>query len=112
MINFKKIPLFTFLCCFLSLIPLLARRDYTCESEDEDRDKSLMIALASILVAGAIGVCFPLLGKTVSALGSENFFSLIIKTFAAGFIYVLPDATENLRTNCLNENPRGKFSVR
>ncbi|KAK8711862.1 hypothetical protein V6N13_147122 [Hibiscus sabdariffa] len=118
MINFRQIQLF--ICCFLSLTPLFVRGDCTCEPEDEDRDKSLalkykMIAFASILVAGAIGICFPLLGKTVDALRPEKNFFFIIKTFAAGvilstgFIHVLPDATENLTSPCLNENPWGKF---
>ncbi|KAE8676337.1 Zinc transporter 3 [Hibiscus syriacus] len=117
MIHLKS---FTFLCCFLTLIPSLVRGDCTCEPEDEDRDKSQalklkMAAIASILVAGAIGVCFPMLGKTVKALRPEKNIFFIIKSFAAGvilstgFIHVLPDATENLTSPCLNENPWGKF---
>ncbi|KAK8588578.1 hypothetical protein V6N12_023007 [Hibiscus sabdariffa] len=118
MINFRQIQLF--ICCFLSLIPLFVRGDCTCEPEDEDRDRSLalkykMIAFASILIAGAIGICFPLLGKIINALRPEKNFFFIIKTFAAGvilstgFIHVLPDATENLSFPCLNENPWEKF---
>ncbi|GMI77036.1 zinc transporter 1 precursor [Hibiscus trionum] len=74
-----------------------------------------MVAIASILVAGAIGVCFPLLGKIVNALRPEKNLFFIIKAFAAGvilstgFIHVLPDATENLTSPCLNENPWGNF---
>ncbi|GMI66238.1 zinc transporter 5 precursor [Hibiscus trionum] len=120
MINFKQTQLFTFLCCFLILIPSLVRGDCTCEPEDEDRDKSRalrykMAAIASILVAGVTGVCFPLLGKIFKALRPEKNLFFIIKAFAAGvilstgFIHVLPDATESLTSPCLNESPWGKF---
>ncbi|XP_022759087.1 zinc transporter 8-like [Durio zibethinus] len=120
MTNFKQTQLLTFLCCFLILLPSLVRGDCTCEPEDEDRNKPLalkykMAALVSILVAGAIGVCFPLLGKTIKALRPEKNVFFLIKAFAAGvilstgFIHVLPDATENLTSPCLNENPWGKF---
>ncbi|XP_022759090.1 zinc transporter 8-like [Durio zibethinus] len=120
MTNSKQTQLLTFLCCFLILLPSLVRGDCTCEPEDEDRNKSLalkykMAALVSILVAGAIGVCFPLLGKTIKALSPEKNVFFLIKAFAAGvilstgFIHVLPDATENLTSPCLNENPWGKF---
>ncbi|KAB2015955.1 hypothetical protein ES319_D08G062000v1 [Gossypium barbadense] len=74
-----------------------------------------MAAIVSILVAGAIGVCFPLLGKTIDALRPEKDIFFVIKAFAAGvilstgFIHVLPDATENLTSPCLNQNPWGKF---
>ncbi|XWS75743.1 hypothetical protein CRYUN_Cryun01aG0118200 [Craigia yunnanensis] len=109
-----------FFCCLLVLLPSLVRGECTCEPEDEDRNKSLalkykMAALASILVAGAIGVCFPLLGKIIKALRPEKNVFFMIKAFAAGvilstgFIHVLPDASESLTSPCLKENPWGKF---
>ncbi|KAL4354285.1 hypothetical protein GQ457_06G001370 [Hibiscus cannabinus] len=112
--------LLTFFCAFIILFPSLARGDCTCDPEDENRDKSQalkykMAAIASILVAGALGVCFPLLGKTIKALRPEKNLFFIIKAFAAGvilstgFIHVLPDATENLTSPSLNENLWGKF---
>ncbi|XVF31749.1 hypothetical protein REPUB_Repub17cG0018800 [Reevesia pubescens] len=121
MINFKQTDqLLPFLCCFLILLPSLVRGECTCEAEDEDRNKPLALkykigAIASILVAGAIGVCFPLLGKSIKALSPEKNIFFMIKAFAAGvilstgFIHVLPDATESLTSPCLNENPWGKF---
>ncbi|WRX08811.1 Zinc/iron permease - like 2 [Theobroma cacao] len=120
MINFKQTQLLTFLCFLLILLPSTARGECTCEPEDEDRNKPLalkykMAAIASILVAGAIGVCFPLLGKTINALRPEKNLFFTIKAFAAGvilstgFIHVLPDATESLTSPCLDENPWGKF---
>ncbi|KAK6259452.1 hypothetical protein SCA6_013926 [Theobroma cacao] len=118
--NFKQTQLWTLLCFLFILLPSIARGECTCEPEDEDRNKPLalkykMAAIALILVAGAIGVCFPLLGKTIKALRPENNLFFIIKAFAAGvilstgFIHVLPDATESLTSPCLNENPWGKF---
>ncbi|OMP03771.1 Zinc/iron permease [Corchorus olitorius] len=120
MINFKPTQLLIFLCCFLILLPSIVRGECTCEPEDEDRNKPLalkykLVAIASILVAGAIGVCFPLLGRKFEALRPEKNLFFIIKAFAAGvilstgFIHVLPDATESLTSPCLNENPWGKF---
>ncbi|MBA0701043.1 hypothetical protein Goari_000079 [Gossypium aridum] len=120
MIKFNQTQLLTFLCFFFILFSPLVRGDCTCEPEDEDRNKPLalkykMAAIVSILVAGAIGVCFPLLGKTIDALRPEKDIFFVIKAFAAGvilstgFIHVLPDATENLTSPCLNENPWGKF---
>ncbi|PPE02050.1 hypothetical protein GOBAR_DD00921 [Gossypium barbadense] len=120
MLKFNQAQLFTFLCFFFILFSPLVRGDCTCEPEDEDRNKPLalkykMAAIVSILVAGAIGVCFPLLGKTIDALRPEKDIFFVIKAFAAGvilstgFIHVLPDATENLTSPCLNENPWGKF---
>ncbi|MBA0715506.1 hypothetical protein Golax_014399, partial [Gossypium laxum] len=120
MINFKQPQFLTFFCCFLILIPSLVQGECTCEPEEEDRNKSLALkykiaAIASILVAGAIGVCFPLLGKVIEALRPDKNLFFLIKAFAAGvilstgFIHVLPDATENLTSPCLNEKPWGEF---
>ncbi|MBA0860664.1 hypothetical protein Goshw_019895 [Gossypium schwendimanii] len=120
MINFKQPQVLTFFCCFLILIPSLVQGKCTREPEEEDRNKSLALkykiaAIASILVAGAIGVCFPLLGKVIEALRPDKNLFFLIKAFAAGvilstgFIHVLPDATENLTSPCLNEKPWGEF---
>lgn len=69
----------------------------------------------SILVAGGIGVCLPILGKFIPALRPEKDIFFIIKAFAAGvilstgFIHVLPDAFESLTNPCLSEHPWGDF---
>lgn len=102
------------------LLPTIILGECTCDSEDEERNKSealkyKMAALASILVAGAIGVCIPVLGKVIPALSPERNLFFIIKAFAAGvilatgFIHVLPDAFESLTSPCLKENPWGNF---
>lgn len=106
--------------CFLLLVPAFVIGDCTCENEEQDRNKSEALkykaaAIAAILVAGAIGVCLPILGKFIPALNPEKNIFFIIKAFAAGvilstgFIHVLPDAFESLTSPCLNENPWGKF---
>ncbi|KAF8390872.1 hypothetical protein HHK36_023171 [Tetracentron sinense] len=105
---------------FLILLPVLVSGECTCDSGGEERNKSealkfKLVAIASILVAGAIGVCLPILGKKIPALRPEKDIFFIIKAFAAGvilatgFIHVLPDAFENLTSPCLSENPWGNF---
>ncbi|XP_030546547.2 zinc transporter 1-like [Rhodamnia argentea] len=107
------------LLCLLVLIPLIAA-DCTCDSDSKDINKSealkyKLVATASILMAGAIGVCLPILGKAIPALHPDRSIFFIIKAFAAGvilstgFIHVLPDAFEKLTSPCLSETPWGNF---
>ncbi|XP_050280026.1 zinc transporter 8-like [Quercus robur] len=116
----KQQPLLLTLFCVLLLLPSLAFGDCTCDTEDEGRDKTQALkyklaAIASILVAGAIGVCIPILGKTIPALRPEKDIFFLIKAFAAGvilstgFIHVLPDAFESLTSPCLSESPWQDF---
>ncbi|KAK1309321.1 Zinc transporter 8 [Acorus calamus] len=104
----------------LVLLPLLVHGDCECSTDSEDRNKSKALrlkiaALVSILVAGAIGVSLPVLGKTVPALRPDRDFFFLVKAFAAGvilatgFIHVLPDAFENLTSPCLHPHPWGDF---
>jgi len=106
--------------CLLFLLPSLVLGDCTCESDNEERDKRQALqyklaAVASILVAGAIGVCIPILGKTIPALRPEKGVFFMIKAFAAGvilstgFIHVLPDAFDSLTSPCIDENPWRRF---
>jgi zinc transporter 1/2/3 len=93
----------------------------SCTSADQfcfDKELALKLrigALFTILAAGAIGVCFPFLGKTFKALSPERDAFLAIKAFAAGvilstgFVHVLPDAFDSLTSSCLSENPGAKF---
>ncbi|KAJ7964614.1 Zinc transporter protein [Quillaja saponaria] len=111
----------TFFLLFLVALPYLVHGECTCEQEDEDHDKTTqalklkIAAIASILVAGAIGVCILILGKTIPPLRPEKDIFFIIKAFAAGvilstgFIHVLPDAFESLTSPCLKEHPWGEF---
>ncbi|KAB2613368.1 zinc transporter 8-like [Pyrus ussuriensis x Pyrus communis] len=108
--------------CLLFVLPTLVFGECTCEKEegDGDRNKTKALrykigAIASILVAGALGVGIPILGKTIPALHPDRNIFFIIKAFAAGvilatgFIHVLPDAFESLTDPALKENPWGKF---
>ncbi|KAF3450053.1 hypothetical protein FNV43_RR06132 [Rhamnella rubrinervis] len=117
MSNFK--PTFFFFLLLL-LIPLSASEECSFDSESQNRDRTAalrfkLVAICSILVASAIGVCLPILGKKIPALRPENDVFFMVKAFAAGvilatgFIHVLPDAFESLTSPCLRENPWGNF---
>ncbi|MCD9646646.1 hypothetical protein HAX54_036657, partial [Datura stramonium] len=94
----------------------------SCESETHNtcnnKSKALtlkIIAIVSILVTSMIGVCLPLLTRSISALSPDRSLFVIVKAFAAGiilgtgFMHVLPDSFEMLSSNCLKENPWHKF---
>ncbi|KAL7199357.1 hypothetical protein ACSBR2_021610 [Camellia fascicularis] len=97
----------------LLVLPTAVLKDYTCDAGTinvGNKSQALrykFAAIASILVAGAIGVCLPVLGRSVPALRPEKDVFFIIKAFAAGvilatgFIYVLPDAFDHLTSPCL-----------
>ncbi|KAA3458468.1 zinc transporter 5-like [Gossypium australe] len=122
-IIFIQAQFLQFLCFFLILFPSLVQGDSncTCEPETNDSNKNSLatrykiVAIFSILVAGAIGVCVPLLGKTIDALHPDKDVFFVIKAFAAGvilstgFIHVLPDATDKLTCLCLDEHPWRMF---
>ncbi|XP_014522941.1 zinc transporter 8 [Vigna radiata var. radiata] len=123
MVGFKINNQFLFsssILIFLVVLPTLVIAECTCDEEDEERDKGKAMrykiaALVSILIASAVGVCIPLLGKVVPALSPEKNVFFLVKAFAAGvilatgFIHVLPDAFENLTSPCLKEHPWGDF---
>ncbi|XP_023523791.1 zinc transporter 3-like [Cucurbita pepo subsp. pepo] len=126
MATFKLHPLLlVFLVLFLLLIPSLiaAQEECNCPEEEEDegiRNKPLalkykIVAIATILAAGLIGVSIPMLGKVIPALSPEKEIFFVIKAFAAGvilatgFIHVLPDAYESLQSPKLKEDPWAKF---
>lgn len=108
-------------CVFILLFyPTIVSCECTCEVEDSKHDKGEALkyklgSILSILVAGAIGVGLPLLGKKIKALSPENDIFFMIKAFAAGvilatgFIHILPDAFDSLTSPCLAQNPWGDF---
>ncbi|KAL3646189.1 hypothetical protein CASFOL_011369 [Castilleja foliolosa] len=98
-----------FWAILLLLLPIAVVGKCTCGEPDEPeyRDKSMATkykaaAIASILAAGAAGVCIPVVGKRFPSLSPESSFFFVVKAFAAGvilstgFIHVLPDAFESL----------------
>ncbi|XP_073129669.1 probable zinc transporter 10 [Henckelia pumila] len=93
-----------------------------CGAEDDvgcvDKKKALplkIIAIASILVTSMIGVCLPLVTRSIPALSPERSLFVIVKAFAAGiilatgFMHVLPDSFDMLSSPCLKDNPWHKF---
>ncbi|KAJ0960060.1 hypothetical protein J5N97_000175 [Dioscorea zingiberensis] len=116
----SSISFFFFFLFALFLLPLLAHADCDCSVDEEGRDKSKaqplkIVAVFSILIAGAIGVCLPILSKWIPTISPEKDLFFIIKAFAAGvilatgFIHILPDAFENLTSPCLKDNPWHNF---
>ncbi|KAG2308837.1 hypothetical protein Bca52824_028585 [Brassica carinata] len=82
-------------------------------SHDHDQEnkagarKYKIAAVPAVLIAGVIGVLFPLLGKVFPSLRPETPFFFVTKAFAAGvilstgFMHVLPEAYEMLNSPCL-----------
>ncbi|XP_074364971.1 zinc transporter 1-like [Apium graveolens] len=106
----------TTILCILLLLPTAVLQDSTCidGAKQHNKDGVLdykIIALATILVAGGIGVSLPQLGSKISALNPENDIFFMIKAFAGGvilatgFVHVLPDAFSTLTSPCLERNP-------
>ncbi|CAN8285315.1 unnamed protein product [Cochlearia groenlandica] len=83
-----------------------------CSHDDDHKNKTgarkyKIAAIPSVLVAGVIGVFFPLLGKIFPSLRPETSFFFVTKAFAAGvilatgFMHVLPEAYTMLNSPCL-----------
>jgi len=89
-IKIKKRLLFSFsILVHLVVVSSLVAEEYTCDKEKEDRDRAKtlrykIIALVLILIASAIRVCIPLMGKVVPALSPEKNIFFLVKTFVAG----------------------------
>ncbi|KAE9455569.1 hypothetical protein C3L33_12559, partial [Rhododendron williamsianum] len=119
----NKVFFFLLVLVLVLLLPITIHaaecaRDAGTEEAGNDRVQALkykLIAIASILLAGAVGVSLPTLGKIFPALSPENDFFFVVKAFAAGVIFatgcvhVLPDAFELLTSPCLGESPWGAF---
>ncbi|KAE8691174.1 Zinc transporter 3 [Hibiscus syriacus] len=116
--SLKVLQIFSLL--LLLIYPATVSCECTCVDDDVRQDKAEALryklgAIASILVAGAIGVSLPLLGSRIPALSPENDQFFMIKAFAAGvilatgFVHILPDAFESLTSPCIRSRPWGKF---
>lgn len=117
-VTIMRVPLLLLL--LLLLLPTLVASECTCEvdAQQNNRTESFTYkigAVASILIAGGIGVSLPLLGRRVEAFNPENDIFFMIKAFAAGvilatgFVHILPDAFQILTSPCLKDNPWGRF---
>ena len=69
----------------------------------------------SILVTSMIGVSLPSVTRSVQALQPDQDLFIIVKSFArgiilaTGFMHVVPDSFDMLRSNCLKHNPWHNF---
>lgn len=110
------------LLLILVLIPsTLSSTECTQDDHDKPRNsktalKFKIVAIASILGSGTIGVSLPLVGGHIyEPLRPENDMFFVIKAFAAGvilatgFVHILPDGVDNLTSPCLSTNPWSKF---
>ncbi|VVA93924.1 unnamed protein product [Arabis nemorensis] len=74
-----------------------------------------LVAIASILLAGAAGVAIPLIGRNRRFLQTDGSLFVAAKAFAAGvilatgFVHMLAGGTEALTNPCLPEFPWSKF---
>lgn len=74
-----------------------------------------LIAIACILVTSMIGACLPLVTRSFPSIQPDTNIFVIVKAFASGiilatgFMHVLPDSFDMLRSSCLNDNPWHNF---
>ncbi|XVF00460.1 hypothetical protein REPUB_Repub04eG0002900 [Reevesia pubescens] len=107
---------------YLLYLPMLVSADCTCENElphnSSNKTNTLkykFVAISSILIASALGVSLPVLGKKIPTFRPENDIFFLIKAFAGGvilatgFVHILPYAYESLSSPCLTEKPWGVF---
>ncbi|XP_042521205.1 zinc transporter 7-like [Macadamia integrifolia] len=83
-----------------------------------DKSKALrlkIIAIAAILVASMVGVSLPLFTRSVPILQPDRNPFVLVKAFASGvilatgYMHVLPDSFDCLRSPCLPDHPWKKF---
>ncbi|CAI9275843.1 unnamed protein product [Lactuca saligna] len=108
---------------FIIVITLLCTKAFSqCEDETNNpcnnKSKALSLkifGIATILVTSIIGVCLPLITRSIPALSPDRSLFVIVKAFASGiilatgFMHVLPDSFDMLRSTCLSDNPWHKF---
>lgn len=74
-----------------------------------------IIAIFAILVASMIGVCLPLITRSLPMLHPDGKIFTVVKAFssgvilATGYMHVLPDSFDDLMSPCLPETPWRKF---
>lgn len=88
--------------------------DPSCHN-NKQAQKLKLIAIPSILVTSMIGVCLPLFSRSVPALRPDRDLFSVVKALASGviiatgFMHVLADAEDDLKSKCLLENPWRMF---
>lgn len=117
--HFSVIITVTILILVSLTLPVSAEQ---CESKYEggchDKAKALklkVIAIFCILVASMIGICLPIFSRAVPALQPDRDLFVSVKAFASGvilatgYMHVMPDSFDDLRSECLPEKPWRKF---
>lgn len=108
-----------FILSLLSL-PLLSLSSCECNTNPNNNHNSQTLplklaAIAAILMAAAVGVAAPIIGKRIPTLNPDGNPFVIVKAFAAGvilataMIHILPNAFEMLTSPCLSEGVFGRF---
>lgn len=74
-----------------------------------------LIAIPAILLASMVGVCLPLVSRSVPALRPDGNLFAVVKAFASGvilgtgYMHVLPDSFHDLSSPCLPRRPWAEF---
>ncbi|KAI4357931.1 hypothetical protein L6164_001847 [Bauhinia variegata] len=107
------------LILFFAILPANGECDQSKYGEGcHDRSKAMklkIIAISSILITSMVGVCLPLFSRAVPALQPDRDLFVVVKAFASGvilatgYMHVLPDSFDDLRSECLPEDPWHKF---
>lgn len=91
--------------------------DCTAATDGADKQGAMklkLVAIASILTAGAAGVLVPVLGRSLAALRPDGDIFFAVKAFAAGVIlatgmvHILPAAFDGLTSPCLHKGGGGR----
>ncbi|KAF5754852.1 putative zinc/iron permease [Helianthus annuus] len=115
--NLKKVSIFIIFMACLCTKALSQCEDQT-NNPCNNKSKALplkLIGIAAILVTSIIGVSLPLLTRSIPALSPDRSLFVIVKAFASGiilatgFMHVLPDSFDMLRSPCLDGNPWQRF---
>nr|XP_043608085.1 probable zinc transporter 10 [Erigeron canadensis] len=115
--NSKMVSVFIICMAFLSTKALSQCEDDTnnpCNNKSKAMNLKI-IGIATILVTSIIGVSLPLITRSIPALSPDRSLFVIVKAFASGiilatgFMHVLPDSFDMLRSSCLADNPWHKF---
>ncbi|KAJ4975857.1 hypothetical protein NE237_000963 [Protea cynaroides] len=85
-----------------------------CYNKPEAQNLKI-IAFIAILITSMIGVSLPLFSRSVPALQPDQDLFVLVRAFASGvilatgYMHVLPDSFDCLRSPCLPDNPWKKF---
>ncbi|KAK1375697.1 fe(2+) transport protein 1-like [Heracleum sosnowskyi] len=73
--------------------------------------KLKIVAIFAILITSMIGICLPIITRAVPALSPDRNLFVVVKAFASGvilatgYMHVLPDSLDALKSECLPDKP-------